>query len=386
MFEEFELDPVDDLVSEAEADGIFGLKPPRENPLCIGHDAIEQQLLDIYNKNKIPHSIVLTGAKGIGKATLAYRLARFMLNDDQGSDALFGGDDFKAESLVISEDSIAFQKVASGSHPDLRVIERSFDETKGAYKGALLVDNIREILKFTQSTASMGGWRICIIDDADTMNVQAQNALLKILEEPPHKTLIILVAHRMGRFLPTIRSRLRVFQLSALNINDFNELIAKYDVNTRHKNIVYALSRGSIGAASEIIESDTLDVIDKFFACLKQAQGKIYDPVMVYAFSDQLNGKGKDRHYDFYCNFMGLLSKSLVNAKVCNDLSKDELLKALSEYQRFDSLAAFFDGQSLQYLLKIHDAMREHLNVADKAYLDKRYVITQSFEILTGNI
>src|SRR4029077_16302490 len=128
---------------------------------------------------------------------------------------LFGQTD--AEGLAIAPDSGAFRRVASGGHGDLLTVERAYALRRRRLRGEIIVDNTREIGAFLRLTPAEGGWRVVIVDGADEMNRNAANSLLKILEEPPRRTLLVLVAHSVGLLLPTIRSRCRHISLPPLS-------------------------------------------------------------------------------------------------------------------------------------------------------------------------
>src|SRR5207248_297890 len=140
---------------------------------------------------------------GIGKATLAYRLARFVLaHPDPTSPAVR-----TATSLSLPDEALVAHQVAAQSHGDLLVLERTEGET-GRLRTVITVDQVRRTVSFFGSTAGAGGWRICIVDTADELQLpQAANALLKVLEEPPANALLFLVSSTPARLLPTIRSR-----------------------------------------------------------------------------------------------------------------------------------------------------------------------------------
>lgn len=383
MFEEFELDDDKDVAAVPVKAGT-ALRAPEASQFCLGHGDTEKLLLSLYNSGKFPHSIALSGIKGIGKATLAYRFAKFLLQEqDHQADALFGGEALAATSFDIPENSDVFQKVASGGHPDLLKVERAYDEVKDIRKASLLVEDIRKIPQFMQSTAAMGGWRICVIDDADTMNISAQNALLKILEEPPQKSLLILVAHRMGNFLPTIKSRLRVFQCNPLNESDFNTLLDKSEINSSDKNLIYILSQGSFGVARSLFEEGGLEVIDDLLDGVNE-QG-LPDHLKIMTLADQLSGKGQDPSFSVFVLFMQKLSEEFVRLKALKrSLDQSELLCALPNKMKFQAFNEIFSRQSLQDLVEIQDSLRQHFRDSERAYLDKRFIVQHAFEILTG--
>src|SRR5690348_14504287 len=199
--------------------------PPRANPELVGHAAAEATLRRLFEAGRLPHAVLLSGPRGIGKATLAFRLARFVLAGEAGGGLFAASPD---AGLAIPSDSGAFHRVASGGHADLLTVERAWDPRRRRLRGEIVVDDTREIAAFLRLTPAEGGWRIVVVDGADEMNRNAANALLKILEEPPRRALLLLVAHSPGRLLPTIRSRCQRFPLMPLPDEMVSRLLARY--------------------------------------------------------------------------------------------------------------------------------------------------------------
>ncbi|MGH7092569.1 MAG: DNA polymerase III subunit delta', partial [Stellaceae bacterium] len=190
------------------AGGDSAIPAPRSNPDLAGHEVAERELRRLFETGRLPHALLLSGPRGIGKATLAFRLARFVLSQPAGAlGDLLGGsaaaDD--GDGLWVDPESGVFRRIAAGGHADLVTVERAYDPRRRRLRGEIVVGDTREIGGFLRLTPAEGGWRVVIVDGADAMNRNAANALLKILEEPPRQTLLLLVAHSAGRLLPTIR-------------------------------------------------------------------------------------------------------------------------------------------------------------------------------------
>lgn len=242
-----------------------GNTSPRCNNFLLGQTQAEDLFLRSWQNATMHHAFLLHGPKGIGKATLSFKIARFLL----------WADDKKREnykSLNVAENSDVFQQVASGSHPDLLVVERDYIETdrkkiiSALRKGELIgedelsvmkksafirVDDIRKVNDFLAKTSFNDGWRIVIIDSADDMNKNAANALLKILEEPPAKTVLLLISHNPALLLPTIRSRCAKLACRALNSGEVASLLRRYRSELSEGEIgkLADISCGSIGTA-----------------------------------------------------------------------------------------------------------------------------------------
>src|SRR3979411_1626567 len=184
---------------------------PRETTALSGHREAEQALLNAYRSGRIPHAWLIGGAQGIGKATLAYRMARFRLaHRDPLAPRVQS-----AETLEVDPAHPVARHVAAGAHGGLLTLERTLND-KGVMRTVITVDETRETISFFGSTAAVEGWRVCIVDTVDELNPNAANALLKVLEEPPQQSLFLLVSHAPARVLPTIQSRCRKLPLRPL--------------------------------------------------------------------------------------------------------------------------------------------------------------------------
>src|SRR5437763_3668412 len=202
-------------MSARKTEDEVAVRHPRETSDLFGHRDAETALLNAYRGGRIPHAWLIGGAQGIAKATRAYRRARFVLAHRKP----VGPSVQRAETLAVDPGDPVARQVAAEAHGGLLVLERGLND-RGVLRTVITVDETRETISFFGSTAAVEGWRVCIVDTVDELNPNAANALLKILEEPPQRSLFLLVSHAPARVLPTIQSRCRKLPLRPLSTAD----------------------------------------------------------------------------------------------------------------------------------------------------------------------
>ncbi len=248
------------------------LTGPLAESELVGHAQAERALLDAWAGGRLHHAWLIAGPEGIGKATLAGRFARFLLahgiagkKSQSAVDAgpsLFGDpapapeSDAPANSLYVAPNHPVFQRVKSRGHGDLFTVTRGYDDKRKRERKVIVIDDVREVRDFTGLTAAEDGYRVVLIDGAEDMNRNAENALLKVLEEPPKRTVFLLVSHAPGRLLPTTRSRCRLLSLRALDDETVSALLSKHrpDLAPDEKAALIRLADGSIGRALRLAE------------------------------------------------------------------------------------------------------------------------------------
>ena len=254
---------------------------PRETTALYGQTAAEQAFLDAY-RGRMPHAWLIGGPRGIGKATLAYRMARFVFAHPDPKTTK------KATSLALPDDHPAVRRVAAQAHSDLLILERTEGDS-GKLRTVIQVDDVRRTVGFFGSTAGEGGWRVCIVDSADELNAAGANALLKILEEPPAKALLIVVSHAPGRLLPTIRSRCRRLALRPLEPDDVARALAgalARDPGEPEIKAAAAASDGSVSRALDLAGGAALAVRERVNTMLDALPS--VDPNALHALGDAL--------------------------------------------------------------------------------------------------
>ena len=370
------LDPQPDDASAVQTQ-TDTLLEPKSSTLCLGHDPQEKLFLELYKNNNIPHAMVFQGLKGIGKTTMAFRLARFLLKNGKGmdaSDGLFGGDALPQDitSLDVSPDDPVFRRIASGGHADLLYIHRGFDKSKGKKDSSLKVEALRQIEPFLRKTASEGGWRIVIIEDADTMNRNAQNAILKILEEPPSHVLIMLITTRPGMLIPTIHSRTRKVMFEPLSTDTMHVLIEKYGESLSHDDltILNDLSGGSIGEAVNYIENGGLDILKDVLDYMNHAHnGEIQK---LHEVSVRLGMTSQDREYRMFVHILQWVFRKMLFLKARNDTT-------LPAYMDRPVTQSIMGSHSMESVLKICDSLKTHFERIDFSNLDRRDAVRSAF-------
>jgi DNA polymerase III subunit delta' len=270
--------------SEREADD--EPRHPRQTTGLFGHADGERALLDAYRGGRMPHAWLIGGPRGIGKATLAYRMARFVLAHPDPAAAEVQS----AKSLAVAAEQPVARRIAAQAQPDLLVLERTVGET-GKMRQDIAVDDVRRSVAFFGSTAGEGGWRIAIIDAVDELNRNGANALLKILEEPPRRALLLLVSHAEGTVLPTIRSRSRLLRLRPLPIADVARAAAAglgRDDDDPEVQSAAAIAEGSVARALALLDGSALALRQQVTDLLTSLP-KV-DPRALHALGDALAG------------------------------------------------------------------------------------------------
>ena len=261
--------------------------PPRETSVLYGHGEAEQALLGAYRSGRFPHAWLIAGPAGIGKATLAYRMARFMLAHPDARAPLVQN----AKSLHVEADHPAARRVAAQAHSDLLVLERTINEKTGKLRQDIQVDDVRRTVAFFGSTPGEGGWRVAIVDAVDELNESGANALLKVLEEPPRRAVLLLVSRSAARVLPTMRSRCRSLVLRPLEVDNVARAAAAAIGGRPDASEIVAASAtadGSVGRALTLLDRDALDLRNRTLRLLEALPG--VDPRALHALGDRLYG------------------------------------------------------------------------------------------------
>jgi DNA polymerase-3 subunit delta' len=346
---------------------------PRENTALLGHEAAEANLLQAFNAGRLPHAWLITGPRGVGKATLAYRFARFLFAEGPsaanggGGGGLFAA---PATSLAVAPAHQAFRLVATGAHPDLLVVERGYDPRRKRQRREIVADDARAVGDFLHLTSSQGGWRVVLVDGADTMNAHAANSLLKILEEPPKNTVLLLASDNPARLLPTIRSRCRTLALKPLDESLMIKLLQKYRPELSHEEqtVLARLGEGSIGRALELAAGDGLATYNFIINMLQHLPN--LDPELLHSFAEKIARSGAE---DSFALLTELLPAEI--ARLITSAAQGHAMSAAEDRAR-RNLAG---RRSLDQWVSVWEKLNNLFAQAEGINLDRKQVVLNAF-------
>jgi len=298
-----------------EADCIEGAPHPRATSTLLGQGSAEATFLQAFNTGRLHHGWLITGPRGVGKATLAWRLARFLLATPDDDGGMFAAP--PPETLDIPDSHPVARRIAALSEPRLSLLRRAYDEKKAKLQDVISVDEVRKMKSFFTLSAADGGRRVAIIDAVDEMNPAAANALLKLLEEPPKSVTMFLISHQPARLLPTIRSRCRELRLGPLSAQDLSDALtmAGGEVAPEDRIALAELAGGSVGEAFRMTNLEGLALyarLVKLMATLPRL-----DRVQALAFAEAGAGRGAEAQFDLIVTLLDLCLARLARSGTC---------------------------------------------------------------------
>jgi DNA polymerase-3 subunit delta' len=344
--------------------------PPWRNERLLEHELAEKTMLQSQQAGRLHHAWLITGPRGIGKASLAWRFARFLLAGQSGG--LFAAE---PTDLDVAPEAPGRALVTARSHPDLFHLRRSLNTDTGRMRSEISIDDVRELGAFMHMTPAMGEWRVAIVDSADEMNRNSANAMLKILEEPPPKAVLLIVAHAPGRLLPTIRSRCRRLSLKALSEETVVKLLGEHAPNTApdERLALARLGEGSIGRALELSSAGSLALYRDMVEVLSTLPD--LDMARLHGFAERFARRGEEANADWRSlNYLfdGWLKGLAREAAV----GREGTVVVPAEKGLRDRLLA---AASLDRWIEAWEKVAHLLSRADSVNLDRKQTVLGSF-------
>jgi DNA polymerase-3 subunit delta' len=314
---------------------------PHRNPHLMGHDQALDEIASAFKSGRMPQAWLICGAEGIGKATLAYHAANFVLSGGQNK---LGN---------LNPDHPVARLIASEAHPDLFVLKRGIDDKTGLAELSISAENARKISPFLHRTATQGEWRVAIIDEAQCLNRYGQNAILKIIEEPPPRCLVLICTTTPGALLPTIRSRCRLLNLNPLAEGPLRALLSRFDAEGSIEDIgrLVRVSEGSVGLALKLLDGEVLPLFDELLEILKKAPE--LDTDRLHRLADQVGKKAQSESFDAL---------------------KRLFLSHLRDKARAEARQPLAEGR-LDCALQLWEKVRNIFDMADRANLDRKLAL-----------
>ena len=340
---------------------------PRYTPRLIGHQNNVEQIKSLYQANRFPHGLLFTGPPGIGKATFAHQITKALLT--KGMDTL--GQQPAHKCSVIS-------LVQAGNHPDCLTVEKTIDENGKASKD-IPIEKARAVTQFFAQKSLAGNWRIALIDSVDDLSAKGANALLKILEEPPEKALLILISHNLSGVLPTLRSRTMAFGFSPLSVSETTAVLER--IVPSHAPFLSQVSQGRPGLALVIERLGGQAFYHDFLEVIKGLANQ--EVFVIYPFIERQIFKNKnlsaEQAYqgfiDFFSTWMAMILTQLCQGQQ-NGGEKEEFLSA----------RALFASRPADHWIKLWFTMHQTLRTTHVYSLDKKQTLVCIFHELAGLI
>lgn len=344
--------------------GPFAWPEPRANPHFFGHEGAAETLVHAWRRGRLAHAWLLAGPRGIGKATLAFRFARFVLD---------GG---AAESLAMVPERPLFRRVAAGGHSDLAVVERGIGE-RGKRRAEIVVDDVRKANALLSLTPGEGAWRVVIVDAAEEMNRNAANALLKRLEEPPNRVLFLLVSHAASRLPPTVRSRCRFLSMRPLPAPVLDRILADAmtDLPAEDRGVLARLAEGSPGRAAALAEQGGAALYRSVIALVGALPA--LDAQRLHGLGEGLSGtEGLERFRTLAELILWWLGRSVQAAALGELRTMEEIVPG----ERAG--AHLFEGARLDHWAWVWENLHRSFALVDGLNLDPRQVLIGAFGTL----
>lgn len=338
-----------------EPDRLAGAPHPRDRRVLFGQEAAEEAFLEAIGAGRLHHAWLIGGPQGIGKATLAYRIARFLLAAETGRGEV------SPRSLDIADGHPVSRLVSALSHPGLFVLRRQPATDKKAATATIPVEQVRRAIDMFSSTA--GSYRICIVDSAEDLAGPSANALLKVIEEPPPRSLFLIVAHEPRRVMPTIRSRCRRLTLRPLADADVARVLESVGGDALEAGAVRAAvarAEGSARRALELLDPGKIEVLEATEGLLAELPRENVSRVL--ALAEKLARKEAEEDYGLVLDAVQRWASGVVRGRAGEGAAR------------------------LAPLVEVCEKIARSAREADRYNLDRRPVILTAFRDLAGAV
>ena len=347
-------------------------KHPRYSRRLLGHETAERLFLDAFNSGRVQHGWLITGPKGVGKASFAWKVAKFLAAQGSDGDTSLFGDVTQSQSLDVEDEHPAIRRILAKGHADIHELAPEQDAKSGKLRKDISVDQVRQLIDRFNRTSAEGGWRVAIVDAVDQMNRSAANALLKLLEEPPEKTILLLICHAPGKLLPTIRSRCRALPLKPLSLGALSAVLVNRfpDLSTADLQMAAQLSEGAPGTAMTLLEDGGLDLYKDLLQTVDKVSAG--DLGAAHQFADRMTGKGANAGFEMVkSQLVGILGQVIRKISGVGDPSVTDEANTM-----IVKLAA---ASSLDHWLELWEKVAHRFERMEAVNLDKRQVIVSLF-------
>ena len=331
-----------------EVDAIEGVIAPEERTELVGHEEVFARLKNQSDAGRLPGGILLHGPRGVGKATLGFALARYVLEHTSDEAAPRIG-----------------EQIAGGVHPNVFVLRKKPKDPKGFFTN-IRVEDVRTLVHKLHQTRGRAGSRICIIDAIDDCNASSANALLKMLEEPPTDTHFVLISHRAGQLLATIRSRCQAHTFRPLDEAEMARVVNESGAEAEQVKRALALAAGRPRRALEalsIIDNEALQNLGEWLQ--SPANGSVSAAIKIAeTLSVQKNAMQAGFAREMLLEWIAVENRSAAQlAGGHSHPAQDRLASANLLWEKANSLfddADTFNLDARQTLLSLLDAIKSH--------------------------
>ncbi|MED5531178.1 MAG: DNA polymerase III subunit delta' [Pseudomonadota bacterium] len=349
------------IIEEFESDKGPHTPHPRKTKKLVGHKLVKETFLDSYRSGKMHHAWLIHGPKGVGKATLAWQIAKFLLDNQSPSNQ-------KNKGLVS-------RRIEALSEPSIFLCRKQFDKSKKRFFQDISIDEVRKINHFFSLTNIASQWRVVIIDPIDDLSNSAANALLKVLEEPPKGGVFFLICNNKENIVPTITSRCRLLGCSFLKQPEFEEVLSglrHFDNEKDNLISLFSLTNGSISKAMDFIFNNGFTLFKRILEVINF--NNEMNRRKIWYLLDQNNHLGTQKEYHTFIKELILLALS----RISKALVEKDMGKQMAEEKEIVEL---YNNYSEPYFpfAWLHSSLINDFEKAEKINLDPVTTILKAF-------